>query len=110
MASGRVPGGAELRRQAMDLEWDIAEMVPSTIEGYHAKREAIVRFEFDEENICSSLYFSLATTRAASGSTARCRTFVHRADRDDITQGPAARALFLRPAPEEILHARITSA
>jgi hypothetical protein len=47
----RDPGGAELRRQAMDLEWDIAEMVPSTIEGYHAKREAIVRFEFDEEHL-----------------------------------------------------------
>ncbi len=47
----RDPRGDELSRQAMDLEWDIAEMVPSTIEGYHAKREAIVRFEFDEEHL-----------------------------------------------------------
>jgi hypothetical protein len=47
----RDPRGAELRRKAYDLEWAIAEMVPSTIEGYHAKRDTIVRFEFDEEHL-----------------------------------------------------------
>lgn len=38
--------GAELRRQAYDLEWAIAAMVPATVSGYTAKRDAIRQFEF----------------------------------------------------------------
>ena len=44
------PRADELARQAMDIEWDVAESVPLTIRGYEAKRDAIVLFEFDAEN------------------------------------------------------------
>jgi hypothetical protein len=48
--------GAELRRQAYDLEFEIAAMVPSTIEAYYAKRQAVEMFELDDENFTEIVF------------------------------------------------------
>jgi hypothetical protein len=50
------PGGAELRRQAYDLEWAIAEMEPAAVAGYYAKRDAIRNFDFDHEDSIEILW------------------------------------------------------
>jgi hypothetical protein len=60
------PRGAELRRQAYDLEWKIADMEPSTVAGYTAMRDAIRQFDFDHEDSIEIMW-SLAWTAGRFG-------------------------------------------
>lgn len=50
------PRGAELRRQAYDIEWDVSAMAPVTMAGYVAKRDAIRQFELDHEDSIEILW------------------------------------------------------
>lgn len=54
------PAGAELRRKAYDLEWDIAAMVPATIDGYRAKCEALRNFDLLDHEDSIEILWQLA--------------------------------------------------